>query len=50
MISFYKSYMKTNRVVEKCRAVLQQYPIFKQKLMGDNTDDIDLSDLPYVAA
>jgi len=50
MLGFFKKYNKTNRVVEKCRAVLQQYPVFQQKLMGDNTDEIDLGNLPYVTA
>jgi hypothetical protein len=48
MLSFYKAYGKTNRVVEKCRAVLSQHAVFQQKFMSDNVDDIDLSSLSYV--
>ena len=33
MLSFYKSYMKTNRVIETCRDILKQYPVFQRNIL-----------------
>ncbi len=31
MLSFYKAYTKSNKILETCKNVLQQYPIFNQQ-------------------
>ena len=40
MLSFYKSWQKANRLMEKCRNVLLNYPVFQQRqLFYDYIDD-----------
>jgi len=50
MLSFWKSYQKSNRVIEKCKNMLLQYPVFSQKIFFNNYEDIEFGDLSVAKA